>query len=135
MKHIPILKHQILFFYWFRKTFKHKYICTKWHNDIIWQIHNIVITQNIYYLGAKFIITTFNINTRKVIHVIAIYKHSILLFSTFINQLEKILDLLLTCCPTVIIDDFSIDMFNQNSTQPNKVKNFMNCYSVELCFK
>ncbi len=67
------------------------------------------------FLGVEFIIITFNTNTRKVIHVIAIYKHSILLFSRFINQLLKLLDLLLTYCPIVIMDDFNIDMFNQNS--------------------
>jgi endonuclease/exonuclease/phosphatase family metal-dependent hydrolase len=83
-------------------------------------------------LGAEFIITTFNTNTIKAIHVIAIYKLSILLFSTFINQLEKLLDLLLTYCPTVIMDDFNTDMFNQNSTQPNKLKIFMNHCSMEL---
>jgi hypothetical protein len=86
-------------------------------------------------LGAKFIITTFNTNTRKSIHVIAIYKNSILLFSTCINKLEKLLDLLLTYCPIVIMDDFNIDMFNQNSTQLNKLKSFMNHYLMELWFK
>jgi endonuclease/exonuclease/phosphatase family metal-dependent hydrolase len=70
-------------------------------------------------LGAEFITTTFNTNTKKVIHVIAIYKRSTLLFSTFINQLQKFLDVMPTYCPTVIMGDFNIDMFNQNSTQPN----------------
>jgi hypothetical protein len=28
------------------------------------------------------------------------------------------------------MDDFSIEMFNQNSTQPNKLKIFINHYSI-----
>jgi hypothetical protein len=77
-------------------------------------------------LGIEFITITFNANTRKVIHVIAIYKPSTLLFSTFINQLQKNLDVMPTFYPTVIMGDFNIDMFDQNSTQPNKLKIFMN---------
>jgi len=33
------------------------------------------------------------------------------------------------------MDDFSIDMFNQNSIQPNKLKFFMNHNSMEHVFK
>jgi len=83
-------------------------------------------------LEVKFITTTFNINRRKVIHVMAIYKPSKLLFPTFINQLQKPLDVMSTYCPTIIMGDFNIDMFDQNSTQPNELKTFMNQYSMEL---
>jgi len=83
-------------------------------------------------LGVEFITTTFNTNTKKLIHVIAIYKSSTLLFSTFINQLQKLLDVMPTYCPTVIMGDFNIDMFNQNSTQPNELKIFMNQYSMKF---
>ncbi len=67
-------------------------------------------------LGAGFITTTFNTNTRKAIHVIVIYKLSTLLFLTFINQLQKLLDLMPTYCLTIIMGDFSIDMFDQLNT-------------------
>jgi endonuclease/exonuclease/phosphatase family metal-dependent hydrolase len=70
-------------------------------------------------LAVKFITTIFNTNRRKVIHVIAIYKPSTLFFSTFINQLQKPLDVMPTYCPTIIMGDFNIDMFDQNSTQMN----------------
>jgi hypothetical protein len=83
-------------------------------------------------LGVEFIISTFNANIRKAIHVITIYKPSTLLFSTFINQLQKLLDVMPTYYPTIIMGDFNIDMFNQNSTQPNELKIFMNQYSMEL---
>jgi hypothetical protein len=30
------------------------------------------------------------------------------------------------------MDDLNIDMFDQNLTQPNELKNFMNYYSMEV---
>jgi len=65
-------------------------------------------------LRVEFITTTFNTNTREVIHVITIYKPSILLFSTFTNQLQTLLVVMPTYCPTIIMGDFNIDMFDQN---------------------
>jgi hypothetical protein len=61
-------------------------------------------------LRDEIITTTFITNTKKTIHVIAIYKPSTLLVSTFINQLQKLLNLMSTYCPTIIMDDFNIDM-------------------------
>jgi hypothetical protein len=133
MKHIPILNHQISFLLLIQK--KNSSINTYAQNDtmILYdKLTTLSSHETFTILGPKFIITTFNTNTRKVIHVIAIYKHSILLFPTFINKLEKLLDLLLTYCPTIIMDIFNIDMFNQNSIQLNKLIIFMNHYSMEL---
>jgi hypothetical protein len=73
-------------------------------------------------LGVEYIATTFNANTRKAIHIIAIYKPSTLLFSTFVLYLQKFLDLMPTFCHTIIIGDVNIDMLDQNSTQPNELK-------------
>jgi endonuclease/exonuclease/phosphatase family metal-dependent hydrolase len=55
--------------------------------------------------------------------------------STFINKISKLFDLTLTYCPTIIMGDFNIDMYNQNSAQPNELKKFINYYSMELWFK
>jgi len=38
-------------------------------------------------------------------------------------------------CPTIIIGDFNINMFDQNSTQPNELQIFMDQYSMEFQFK
>jgi hypothetical protein len=38
-------------------------------------------------------------------------------------------------CPIVIMDDFNIDILEQNSTQLNELGNFMKHYSMELQFK
>jgi hypothetical protein len=86
-------------------------------------------------LGIEFITTTFNTNTIKVIHVITIYKPSTLLFSTFISKLQKLLDVMPTYYPTVIMDDFNIDMFDQNSTQPNENNFYYPIFNGTLVFK
>jgi len=38
-------------------------------------------------------------------------------------------------CPTIIIGNFNIDMFEQNLTQPNELQSFMDQYSMELQVK
>jgi hypothetical protein len=85
-------------------------------------------------LGAEYIAATFHTNTRKVIHIITIYIPSTLSLSMLIH-LQKFLDLMPISCPTIIIDDFNINMFDQNSTQPNELHSFMDQYSMELQFK
>jgi len=75
-------------------------------------------------LGVEFIIAIFNTNIRKSIHIITIYKPSTLLLSRFINQLQKLLNLMPTYCVAIIMGDLNIDMFDQNLTQPNDLKFF-----------
>jgi hypothetical protein len=76
-------------------------------------------------LGVGYIAATFNANTKKTIHIITIYRSSILLLSMFIIHLQKFLDLMPISCPMIIIDDFNINIFDQNSTQPNELQSFM----------
>ncbi len=64
------------------------------------------------FLGAEYIATTLNANTRKVIHIVAIYKLSTLSLSMFVIHVQKFLDLMPISCPMIIIDDFNIDMFD-----------------------
>jgi hypothetical protein len=64
------------------------------------------------FLGAKYIVATLNANTRKAIHIIAIYKISTLSLSMFLIHLQFFLDLMPTSCPMIIIGDFNIDMFD-----------------------
>jgi hypothetical protein len=75
-------------------------------------------------LGVEFIIAIFNTNIIKAIHIITINKPSTLLLSTFINQLQKLLNLMPTYCVAIIMGDLNIDMFDQNTTQPNELKFF-----------
>jgi hypothetical protein len=74
----------------------------------------------------------FNANTRKAIHIIAIYRPSTLSLSMFIIHFQFLRNLMPISCPMIIIGDFNIDMFDQNSTQPNELQNFMEQYSMEL---
>jgi len=86
-------------------------------------------------LGAEYIVATFHANTRKAIHIIAIYKPSTLSLSMFIIHLQKFLDLMSISCPTIIIDNCNINMFDQNLTQPNELQSFMDQYSIKFQFK
>jgi len=63
-------------------------------------------------LGAEYIAATLNANTRKVIHIVAIYKLSTLSLSMFVIHFQKFLDLMPISCPMIIIGDFKIDMFD-----------------------
>jgi hypothetical protein len=86
-------------------------------------------------LGAKHIVATFNANTNKAIHILAIYKPSTLSLSMFEIHLQKFLDLMPISCPMIIIGSFNINMLDQNLTQPNELQSFMDQYSMELQFK
>jgi hypothetical protein len=86
-------------------------------------------------LGTKYIVATFNANTINIIHIITIYRPSTLSLSMSIIQLQIFLDLMPILCPMIIIGHFNIDMFDQNSTQPNKLQSFMDQYSMELQFQ
>ncbi len=86
-------------------------------------------------LGLEYITTTFNANTRKVIHIVVIYRLSTLSLLMFVIHLQKFLDLMPISCPMIIIDDFNIDMFDWNSTQPNELQSFMDQYSMKLQLK
>jgi hypothetical protein len=81
-------------------------------------------------LRVEYIAATFYANTRKIIHIIAIYKPSTLSLSMFKIQFQKFLDLMPISCPTIIIGNFNINMFDQNSTQPNELQIFMDQYSI-----
>jgi hypothetical protein len=119
MKHISIHKYKILFLI---DPKKHSSINLYARNGtmVIYDKFKTLSSHETFtILGVEFITSTFNTNTKKVIHVIAMYKSSTSLFSTFINQLQKLLDVMPTYCPTIIMGDFNIDMFDQNSTQPN----------------
>jgi hypothetical protein len=85
-------------------------------------------------LKVEYIITTFNANKRKASHITKIYKPLTLSLLVFIIHFQKFFDLMPISCPTIIIDDFNINMLYQNSTQPNEFQNIMDQYSMELQF-
>jgi hypothetical protein len=63
-------------------------------------------------LRAEYIAATLNANTRKVIHIVAIYKLLTLSLSMFVIHFQIFLDLMPISCPMIIIGDFKIDMFD-----------------------
>jgi len=85
-------------------------------------------------MGVEDIATTFNVNIRNVIYVITIYKPSTLTLSMFLVHFQQFLDVMPTSCSMVIIDNFNIDMLDQNSTQPNELQIFMDHYFMNFSF-
>ena len=86
-------------------------------------------------LGAKFIVASFNTNTRKSIHIIALYRPSTLPVTTFLNHLRHFLNKIPISCPTTILGDFNINMLNQNSYDVKGFQHFMKFYNMYLQFQ
>jgi hypothetical protein len=63
-------------------------------------------------LRVEYIVAIVNANTRKVIHIVAIYRLSTLSLSMFEIHRQKFLDLMPISCPMIIIGDFNIDRFD-----------------------
>ncbi len=63
------------------------------------------------------------------------YRPSTLSLSMFIIHLQKFLDLMPISCPMIIIGNFNINMFDQNSTPPNELQSFIDQYSIKFQFK
>jgi hypothetical protein len=103
IKHISIHKHQNITFFIVLEKYSNINIYYAWNGKLI--IYDKFITLSSHetstILGVEFI-TTLNINTRKIIHIITIYKPSTLLLSTFMNQLQKLLDVMIAYCSTII---------------------------------
>ncbi len=66
--------------------------------------------------GSKFI-TTFNINRRKKIYYIyiCVYRVHSCSISTFMNNLEPIIQKSLEHCPIIIMGDFNIDILKNKT--------------------
>ena len=88
-----------------------------------------------FVLGAQFIVASCNTNTRKSIHIRALYRPSTLCVITFLNHLRHFLSTMPTSCPTTILGDFNINMFNQNSTDVKDLQYFMKFYNMYLQFQ
>jgi hypothetical protein len=102
-------------------------------NDVIWDYNfEMAHMKLLYLLRAEYIAATLNANLRKAIHIIAIYIPSTLSLSMFIIHLQKFLDLMPISCPTIIIDDFNINMYDHNSTQPNELQSFMDQWNFNF---
>jgi hypothetical protein len=62
---------------------------------------NIIISD-----GLEYIVTTFNINTRKKKHIVCVYKTHSCLVSTFLNNLQTTIQHSFKNCPIIIMGDF-----------------------------
>ncbi len=82
----------------------------------------------------EIIVTTFNINTRRTIHVVAIYKPMTTHIQSFFQLLENIYVKASHHFPTIFIGNFNVDMLK--STIPSKqLVNYMHQCKFTLNFQ
>ncbi len=72
--------------------------------------------------GLKYITTTFNIDTRKAIYILCVYKiHSCLVF-TFLNNLQTIIQHSTKHYLIIIMVDFNVDKLKDNNQAKQNLK-------------
>ncbi len=60
--------------------------------------------------GSKYILATFNINTQKTTYIVCVYKVHSSSISTFLNNLQTIIQKSPEHCPIIIMGDFNVDI-------------------------
>jgi len=70
--------------------------------------------------GSKNIATKFNINTRKTIHIVCVYKVHLCLIFTFLNNLRIIIQHSPKHCPIINMGDFNVEIKNNNNQKKKK---------------
>jgi hypothetical protein len=74
--------------------------------------------------GSKYIATIFNTNTWKTINIVCVYKAHSCSISTFLNNLQTIIQESLEHCPIIIMKDFNVDILKDNNQPQKKKKNY-----------
>jgi endonuclease/exonuclease/phosphatase family metal-dependent hydrolase len=72
--------------------------------------------------GSKYIATIFNINARKTIHIICVYKIHSCSISTFLNNLQTIIQQYPEHCPIIIVGDFNVDVLKKNNQAKKRTR-------------
>jgi hypothetical protein len=85
--------------------------CYDGHGTIMfYNANNITYTWNILKIGNEIIVATFNINIKRTIHIVAIYKPPTTHIQSFFQLLENIYIKALHHCPTIFIGDFNVEV-------------------------
>lgn len=58
--------------------------------------------------NLEYLVITFNINAQKVIHTICVYRTHSCLVSTFVNNLQALIQNFRSCCPIIILRDLTL---------------------------
>ncbi len=87
--------------------------------------------------GSKYISTTFNIRTRRAIHIICVYKSYSSLISMFFNTLDTLIQKSPNDCPFIVLGDFNFDILDDNNHENNKQQSidFMNKLELKSQFR
>ncbi len=63
--------------------------------------------------GLEFIATSFNTNTRQIVHIIAIYKSPSLSLTNVLSTLQDLISKSPIICPIVVLGDFNVDVLKR----------------------
>jgi len=81
-------------------------------------MHNTQMLLHSYYTtcnASKYILVTFNIRTRRAIHIICVYKNHSSLIYMFFSKLEVLIQKSPNDFPFIVLGDFNIDILDDNS--------------------
>ncbi len=83
----------------------------------------------------KYTIANFNINTRKSIYCVCVYGVHSCSISTFLNNLQTIIQQSLEHCPIIIMGDLNVDILRDNSQPKIIIKlHFMDKFQLKSQF-
>ncbi len=118
-----IIHHASTYVHKFINLSKYSYISI--HDDhgsmMMYDIHmhldscNTIISDD-----SRYIVSTFNINTQKTIHIVCVYKvHSCSIF-IFLNNLQPIIQQSVEYCPIIIMGYFNVEILKDNNQAKKK---------------
>ncbi len=64
---------------------------------------------------SKFIVASFNTNTRRAVHIIVVYKPPSLSLTFFLSTLQELISKSPTICSIVVLGDFNVDVLKKQT--------------------
>jgi len=81
--------------------------------------------------GLEFIVASFNTNTRRIVHIIVVYKPPSLSL-TICSTLQELISKSPTICPIVVLRDFNVDVFKKQTFKVRDLFKFMTINKMKL---
>jgi exonuclease III len=85
--------------------------------------------------GSEYITSTFNVSTRRAIHVISVYKSHSTSLIEFLNILDNLISKAPQFCPLIIVGDFNVDMLQLQTRESSYLLSFMQNHKLTLQIK
>jgi hypothetical protein len=85
--------------------------------------------------GLKFIVASFNTSTRRIVHIIVVYKPPSLSLTIFLSTLQELISKSPTICPIVVLGDFTMDVFKNQTLEVRHLFEFTTINKMKLQFQ